>query len=212
MIHLLPQLLEKNFSGTITNLVEIGPRDGDDAVKMAQMFNVHPANITIFEPHPDLSRNIRLTKSPDITLVQKACSNKRGVLPFYSCIIGSVNNLGVSSLVHRPEYDDPSQYKRVDVDVIRMDDWMSENAVDRIDLLKLDVEGHTWEVLDGFGDRLKDVVVIHLEAERKQYWDGQKMFSDIIKQMLPTHELVFCYDSGGQSDSIWIEKRHTKCT
>ena len=209
MINVIPQIFGANLAITPKNVFEIGSRDADDAIAIARMINVPNSAVSIFEPHPDLYRQIVFTKS-DINAYQLGCSNKNGVLPFYSCIIGKEQNYGMSSLIPRKEYEDTIKYKKIEVKTVRMDDWMTENAVDEIDVLKLDVEGHTWEVLDGFGERISQVKAIHLEAERKQIWDGQKLFSDTIQKLLPTHAMVFCYDMGGQSDSIWIEKKCLK--
>lgn len=204
MINLIPEIVKTNFVGKVENVYEIGSRDGNDAVTIAQHFGVYPSNVHIFEPHPDLSAQIKYAYLA-VNVHQVACSNVTGKLPFNSCIVEKEVNLGMSSLRNFPKiYDD--RYVKIEVDVIRMDEYMKENDVDTVDILKLDVEGCAWEVLDGFGKRIKDVKIIHVECERHQIWDGQKIFSDTIRQLLPTHELVFCYDQGGQSDSIWISR------
>lgn len=209
MLNVVPQILSANLGKTITSIFEIGSRDADDAILLSNMLGVPHSAVTIFEPHPDLCSQIRYTK-PTIRAEQLACSNVDGLLPFYSCIISNQSNWGMSSLVPREDYNDTSKYKKIDVKVIRMDNWMKENEINEIGFLKLDVEGNTWEALEGFGNRLKDIKVIHLEAERKHCWNNQHLFSEVIEKLLPTHDLVFCYDQGGQSDSIWIEKTSTK--
>jgi hypothetical protein len=35
--------------------------------------------------------------------------------------------------------------------------------------LKIDVEGATYAVLEGFGERIKDINAVHLEAEHIKY-------------------------------------------
>lgn len=208
MINVIPEILNKNFVGKIENTYEIGSRDGNDATAIGKGLGVPDFNIHVFEPHPDLSKQIGYTH-PTIQVHQLACSNVVGKLPFYSCVLDKETNWGMSSLRHNPHYDVSKGYTKIEVDVIRMDGWMAANDVYSIDILKLDVEGCAWEVLDGFGERLKDIKVLHVECERHQFWDGQKLFKDTIAQMLPTHDLVFCYDQGGQSDSIWINRNYT---
>lgn len=208
MIHVIPEILKHNFSGKIESIYEIGSRDGNDAVQIAQAVGVQLFNVHVFEPHPHLSTQIKFTHA-GLNVHQLACSNVMGKLPFYSCNLDVETNWGMSSLRNNPSSYDDKKYSKIEVDVIRMDNYMKENDVDSIDLLKLDVEGCAWEVIDGFGDRIKDVKIIHVECERHQFWEGQKLFSDTIMQLLPTHELVFCYDQGGQSDSIWIQRDWT---
>ena len=208
MIQVIPEIVQKNYTGKVESVFEIGSRDGNDAVQISQAFRIQPSWVHVFEPHPDLSRQIGYTH-PLVNVHQLACSNVTGKLPFYSCILDKETNWGMSSLRNNSASYDDKRYAKIEVDVVRMDEWMNQNAQDSIDLLKLDVEGCAWEVLDGFGSRLKDVKIIHVECERHQFWEGQKLFSDTIQQLLPTHDLVFCYDQGGQSDSIWISREWT---
>lgn len=53
---------------------------------------------------------------------------------------------------------------------------MNQNNVSRIDFLKLDVEGASWEVLDGFGDRIKDIGALHIEAEHIEAYEGETLW------------------------------------
>src|ERR1700730_8339593 len=56
---------------------------------------------------------------------------------------------------------------RADVDVIRLDDWVRVQAIDRIDLVKMDIEGGEFRALRGAQEmlsRFRPIVVAELNA------------------------------------------------
>ena len=86
---------------------------------------------------------------------------------------------------------------------------MEKHNIQKFDFIKLDVEGCSYEVLEGFGTRLKDVKAIHLEAEDDVVWEGQKLFSDIQKLLTANNfEMMYFKKFWKQSDSIWIQKEY----
>ena len=57
-------------------------------------------------------------------------------------------------------------------------------GLDEIDLVKIDVEGATYEVLESFGSDINKLKFIHLEAEYVQFWQNQKLYSDVSNLLL----------------------------
>jgi len=51
------------------------------------------------------------------------------------------------------------------------------------DVVKIDVEGKSYEVLEGFGKYLQDVKILHVETEIKDIYGNQKIKDDIVKFM-----------------------------
>ena len=72
-----------------------------------------------------------------------------------------------------------------EVGVLRMDDYMHGLGIDHIDLLKIDTQGHEPEVLEGFGDSLKDVNVVITELMFYDYYERSLSFSDLEKFLIP---------------------------
>ena len=99
------------------------------------------AVVRSFEPNPNvramLERSASL-QSSDIEIVAAACSDHEGTLPLY---LSNPTNTGASSLT-RPTAN------HVDVDLIALDDYARRTDA-RPDLIKIDVEGHEYEVLVG---------------------------------------------------------------
>ena len=113
----------------------------------------HPgASLHCFEPE---SGNFELLRAnlggrPDVLLHQVALGEEAGTAMLTVSTHGAMHSLIDASVGDR----------QIEVPVWRLDDYMAESGVDRVDLLKLDVEGFEMEVLRGFGERLDQVSVI----------------------------------------------------
>ncbi len=190
----------------IHNIFEIGANFAQDADYLADAFKVKPENVYVFEAHPDLYKAI--TKIHKFKAYNNAVFNENKIMNF-NIVPASSANTGLSSLLPIP-YDTNA----VQIQAIRMDDFMNKNQISKIDFLKLDVEGCNWEALDGFGDRLKDVNAVHVEAEHVQKCLNMvdtKLYTD-IKEILEKNnfELIYFQRLGRQSDSFWIQKKFLK--
>jgi FkbM family methyltransferase len=71
------------------------------------------------------------------------------------------------------------------VNLIRLDDYIVDNEIDRINLLKIDTQGYEPEVLSGLGKRLEDVDVVLTELMFYDYYNRSLSFSDIEKYLIP---------------------------
>jgi hypothetical protein len=90
-----------------------------------------------------------------------------------------------------------------------MQQIIDEGYFTEIDMLKIDVEGNTYEVLEGFGYHLDKVKSIHLEAEHTPVWKGQKLYADIEKYLIDRDFIPVELKIGfPQSDSVWINKNY----
>lgn len=98
-----------------------------------------------FEPVPYKARWLR-RKFPSVTVVEAATSDENGVARFFD----AVDRPGFSSL-QRPVGD--HRIRNYEVEVVRLDDELAE--LERIDLLKIDVEGAELPTLRGANDLLR---------------------------------------------------------
>ncbi|MCL1992214.1 MAG: FkbM family methyltransferase [Spirochaetes bacterium] len=196
--------LNANTTMKITNIFEIGANFAQDADYLAFRLKVQSQNVYVFEAHPELYKAI--VSLHNFNAYNYACFNEEKELEFHIVPIDSENS-GISS-IFKSTYQKIAMDK-VSVKAIRMDNFMNKNNIDKIDFLKLDVEGATYEVLEGFGERIKDIQVMHIEAEHeKGLFDGMKYYFDDIAQFLIKHnfEMVYFQRTFGQSDSFWVKK------
>ena len=75
---------------------------------------------------------------------------------------------------------------------MRGDEYMEKHNHDKVGFISIDVEGHELEVLQGFGDRLKDVGFVQLEHGGTTYSAGHKL-SEIINYLSEHGFWGFCY-------------------
>jgi hypothetical protein len=89
-----------------------------------------------------------------------------------------------------------------------MDDFFAKHNIGTIDVCKVDVEGCTYEVLQGFGNRIADVNSWHIEGELKVLYENQKLFIDFQQLLVAAGFTMvdYCqFDDDTQCDSIWIK-------
>ena len=125
--------------------------------------NFPQCKIVIFEPSISNSNLLhsKFSDNKNVTVEQKAVSNIDGEATLYSDSDGS----GLASLTKRRlEHFDIAFEQSEKIAVIRFEDyWKSELGSENIDFVKLDIEGHELDALNGFGEALKFINVIQFE-------------------------------------------------
>jgi len=190
---------------TVKNVFEIGANYCQDAAGLQYMFKLPDCDVYAFEAHPDIVAEAR--KLYSFNIIHTAVSNNPGTVEF-NCVPLDTGDPGTSSMRSCSAYH---YEKKVQVQAIRMDDFLKERNIKEIDFLKVDVEGCSYEVLEGFGSRLTDVKIIHVEHEHEPAWDGQKLFED-IENLLKDNDFIMVYFQryNTQSDSFWVQSRYVR--
>ena len=157
---------------------EVGANYAQDAVYLAEKWDIPAQNVYIFEPHPVIATAVAGHYQFEVN--QKAVSNLNGLLTFNAVNIDETSNSGISSLLkHR--VNDFESVSEVVVEVIRLDDFVKAQGISKIDFLKIDVEGMTFEVLDGLGEFIHKVACIQIETEVLPIWENQHTQTDVYK-------------------------------
>ena len=195
----------KNWTKIKPEIVfEIGANFGQDADVLMEIFNLRPENIYAFEAHPEIFKEMQ--RIQPFKCYNYAVFNKNKNITFNIVDI-NYKNTGISSISTLPNIET----REVIVEAIRMDSFLEENNIKYIDFLKLDVEGYSYEVLEGFGDRINDIKAIHLEAEHADNNITHHLFHDIEKFLSNKNFIMVQFDRmANQSDSLWIKKEFWK--
>lgn len=207
---LMIEVAMKQFANfTPTNIIEIGSRDGHDTEHIRRTFGLSEESCYIFEAHPDCYAAIEKSY-PRFNLFNCAITNKVGVVEFNAGIVGVEDNIGGSSVLK--DVTGNFKSKTVQVDGWRFDEVCKTVGLVDIDLVKIDVEGHTQEVLEGFGSMLDRTKAIQVELEHKECWEGQALYEDIKKFLIENNfmEVFFIRHAHDQSDSFWIKEKYYK--
>lgn len=102
-------------------------------------------NIHCFEPHPVLSKKVKSTY-PHVCMNELCLSNTNTKTNIYI----PTHSVGLSSLIKRPVFDILQQeINCLEVECMTLDEYCNQSKIDRIDFLKIDVEGAEKMVFDG---------------------------------------------------------------
>lgn len=82
------------------------------------------------------------------------------------------------------EYEASLNHART-VPLIRLDSYLGQTQLNKVNLLKIDTQGYEPEVLSGFGERLSDIDVVITELMFYDFYERSLSFSDIEKYLLP---------------------------
>jgi hypothetical protein len=87
-----------------------------------------------------------------------------------------------------------------------------------IDVVKVDTEGYTWQVLQGFKDNLRNVKLLHLETEKHRLHPAHRNNLEVQKFMEDNGFYLadLSYEWGWEiEDQIWVNKElainNTEC-
>ena len=141
-------------------------------------------------------------------------SDFNGETRFQQVISDNVSMAGCSSIYANKVANEPQFngiVNEITVPVKRMDTLLKEDNIDLVDVVKVDVEGYTWEVLQGFGERLKDVKLFHLETEVEATHDKHRNNKEIARFMEESGFILadVSYEgsggiNGGIEDQVWV--------
>ncbi len=112
------------------------------------------AEIYAFEPVKRVMDKLKINNdlnSFDCKLYEKAISNFTGT----ATIFDKNTEHTYSVTVNKDISPDKSDSIEVEIETIRLDDFIRENHIERINLMKIDVETHEVEALEGMGDFIK---------------------------------------------------------
>jgi FkbM family methyltransferase len=144
--------LVRQRNDQIDNLVifDVGANVGNFS---ATAFETLGRNITVhaFEPARDTFQklSVRFVGNDHIILNNVALGREAGDRPLF----GFARDSGMASLLHRRLSDAETSVVQEKVKVVCLNNYCLEKQVDKIDVLKIDVEGFELEVLSG-ADRL----------------------------------------------------------
>ena len=144
----------KLFNDIIKNgeiLLDVGANIGYFTLLMAKLSGPS-GKVFSFEPEDKnfkiLEKNVKINNYHNVVLEKKGVSDRNGINKFFL----SSKNTGMHSL--QKIRDD---VKEVKIDVIKLDDYFSAlDLAEKISLIKIDVEGAEFQVLNGMKTILKN--------------------------------------------------------
>lgn len=123
------------------------------------------SKIYLFEPHPKtfISLIENLSQFNNLTMINTALGDQCSILKLYDY----KGKASTHASLYRQVIEDVhhGESESYEVNVITLDDFVNNNNIQHIDLLKIDVEGHELGVLHGANNTILDnkISIIHFE-------------------------------------------------
>jgi FkbM family methyltransferase len=123
-------------------------------------------DIFLFEPSQICFErlNKEFSKYKNIHLIQLAVSNTSGFAELYSAWEGS-SGASLARGVIYAQGNESVNSKVEQIKITRLDDFCTENNIDKIDFLKLDIEGYEMLALEGANEILNGRKVSYIQIE-----------------------------------------------
>ena len=169
-IECLKQLIKEGDT-----VVDLGANIGYYTLILAQLVG-KSGHVYSFEPDPSnfeiLSKNVKENKHDNVTLVQKAISDKNGKVELY------VSKRNLAS--HRI-FDAEDKRKSIEVDVTTLDEYFQKSKK-LVKFIKMDVEGAEGAAISGASKIIQDSKNLVIMMEYFPKWI--KKFGDVPEEML----------------------------
>jgi FkbM family methyltransferase len=142
-------------------IFDVGSHIGIFTLKASRLVGVDGV-IYSFEPNPGnfaiLKQNLIMNNSSNVRFFDKAVSSQNGSMPVFI----TDNNSGMSSVQFK------NANRQVSVFSVTLDHIIWEKGIQKVNFLKLDVEGHEIEVLKGANRFLDICECIAMETHERQ--------------------------------------------
>jgi len=183
-------LLEDSF------VMDIGANIGDYSTRIKK--HAPKAKVYSFEPHPKTFRELKKQAEKDGYIpVNAGCGNKNKEDTLYD--YEGLENTGSShasmyeGVISQIHSNISAQWN---VRIIKIDDFVRENNIDRIRLLKVDVEGAELEVLQGMSQTIKAGLVDLIQFEFNEMNIISRVFLKDIYMFLDNYEFYRLMPNG----------------
>jgi FkbM family methyltransferase len=180
-IRILEQILPIYFSQyPKKTILDIGANIGAYSYFLAPVVSRFSGTCIAFEPGIQTFKRLKKNIDHENFIAERmAISNTNGYGNLYLPA-----SHGCSSLVDHPEF---AGVKKETVPLMRLDDYIKKNAIDNIGFIKIDVEGHEFEVIEGALETINTFSPLILcESENRHIINtgrSTEMFLEYMKEL-----------------------------
>ena len=191
-------IVEENI-GTPSVVMEIGALDADDSALFKKAW---PSARVIAVEGLKENYETHMLKKDGIEAVHAVVAEKDGPVTFHTKGVQGLHSI----------YDRGQQYgtDHRNVDAVSLKTLCEGLGVESIDVMKIDTEGSTWDVLKGMGPLLGSLKVLHAETEDAEFFRHQHLDSEVT-DLLKDSGLILVFRRSceilpgkRQYDSVWL--------
>ena len=180
-------------------IFDVGAHHGQTTARYREIFPA--ASVLAFEPFPEAFAILRKRFSSDhlVTLVGMALSELDGQAAFFSNRADYTNSLLPPDPRATPwvPAETTASLSQIEVRTRSLDSFCSEHQIERISILKTDVQGAEVQLLQGASRMLKGhrIDLLYLEVLFAPLYQAQAAFCDLLDFLGPKgYRLVGLYD------------------
>jgi FkbM family methyltransferase len=204
-------------------IFDIGACEAEDSIRYSNLFP--NAKIYAFEPVPEnfhkaIENIIHYQKSNQIFIYPFALNDKEGEFEFYvssgkPMIENKISDWDFgnksSSLLKPGKIKHIHEWLKFDriikVQTKTLKRFCSENNINKIHLLHLDVQGAELNVLKSAGEVLFETDLIWLEVSVVELYKNQALEKDIRNFLNPKYELILSRMEGSSGDQLYVNRK-----
>ena len=170
----LPRSFEAKY------ILDIGANVGD--VSLAALNSYRESKVICFEPVQKTYDTLKDRLSPfgdRVQLHKLALSNTTGTGEINITTFHGANSIEPQASSHKESNPFVREMGKESIELVRLDDYCVHFPCERIDVMKIDVEGHELDVLKGgiqFISSRVDIIIIEVSMMRDQSWENQSIF------------------------------------
>lgn len=191
--------LIKQFCPNPKCIVEVGSLDAKDSLFFKDAFP--DARCFAIEGLPENYKEFMIQLPIDC--INAVVSSENGMVKFHKKKINGLHGI----------YNRGDSYgtETIELPCFTMEYLIKKHNIPDIDVMKIDVEGSTYEVLVGMNNELNKVKVLHIETESYPFFQGQRLHDEVSeflrnrKFRLVQLSSIKINKNGFQHDSVWVK-------
>ena len=218
----VPEQIIPKFCKPGNVVMDIGANIGEWTLHMAKMVG-ETGRVFSIDPIPSMTKALKKTIAVNnlsqVSVSQYAMSNKIGhsklVSPFdkdnrvisgWSRLTGDEEYCSPEELMTAtyPGIKEVTKINTIEVQTITLDGFISEKCIERLDFIKIDVEGHERWVIEGGQQTLKTLkpsLVLEVGAEKKK--EDREKIADQLRTL--GYEIFGVILHGGIAEVTWSQ-------
>lgn len=191
------KILQSFFKTKSSMLIfDVGANDGSYTQQLSLFFP--DAGIIAFEPMPETfelaSKNLK--DFGKVTLLKTGLFDVPGTLKLYNDAHNPNNQISSAFSVGLKDFYDVENLKEVEIPVTTIDIYCNDHGIDKIDFLKVDVEGAELPVLKGAKNIIKNEGIAFIQFEFNDFNVASRTFMKDFYDLLPEYEFYRVHKNG----------------
>lgn len=183
--HFIESVLPKCFEGRI-QVLDVGANVGDYCCLIHQTFP--EAKIVAFEPNPNLLPELNRNVGEFSLVVGSAVGAEEGEVELFN---SAAPNASEHGSIHRDVLSTIHQYSEIEatpVPMVALGSYLVEHDIESVDLLKIDTEGHEFDVLRGCLDQLNARAIRIIQFEFNEMNIISRVYLKDFFDLLPSYD------------------------